>query len=605
MNLLCKRIITGICAISITFSCVVPAFAASPSVSSEITGFWESLVHSLNQSTTGGLPPLNFLFKYAISSLAPDVCAQSEDGHHHGNPTGKTYHLESVEYEAKCTVCGELFRVSEDTVSAAYNEYVSTLLSSGVSSAGNLLWQPNWKDATGARSWYSSSNYSFIDPSESYISDFTKIYPDGPYFIWDYPYQVAKVFYCGFAEIYFPLPITGYYQPLDTECVFISEISEDGVLSERSVNWSFVGFNGVAGSSTYRPTGRFSSTGKAHRFYARFSAPVFSIVPADQTVVTNNYTVDTRVTNFVGNFYNETTNNYYNNITVVNETTNKYYDILSGNYINFKSWTYDYTSRTYILTLDDDTTVAVQFGPDVLTITHPDNTTDTIHYTLPGSGTPEQPDTPSGCAHQYVKAVDVAPTCLESGHATYTCSLCADTYEQILPAAGHTWSVKEHVNTVYNEDGSVLVQGHTLYECTVCGEQFWTDSVSPPPDSSGSSILAFLLNFQTWLGAQLELAISKIQVTINNTDVNIENVLNVVIEETNNAYNVFYVTTGDGEKKSIGEVAGDTLSASGKLLNFLYKLCFEGAFSRVDDSITDMDGFFFDSGAGLEGNIWD
>ena len=344
---------------------------------------------------------------------------------------------------------------------------------------------------------------------------------------------------------------------------------------------------------------------QAHRCLVRYTAPVYSITPISASVVTNNYTIDTRVTNFVGNFYNETTNNYYNNITVVNETTNKYYDILSGNYINFKSWTYDYTSRTYILTLDDDTTVAVQFGPDVLTITHPDNTTDTFHYTLPGSGTPEQPDTPSGCAHQYVKAVDVAPTCLESGHATYTCSLCADTYEQILPAAGHTWSVKEHVNTVYNEDGSVLVQGHTLYECTVCGEQFWTDSVSPPPDSSGGSILAFLLNFQTWLGAQLELAISKIQVTINNTDVNIENVLNVVIEETNNAYNVFYVTTGDGEKKSIGEVAGDTLSASGKLLNFLYKLCFEGAFSRVDGSITDMDGFFFDSGAGLEGNIWD
>ena len=79
----------------------------------------------------------------------------------------------------------------------------------------------------------------------------------------------------------------------------------------------------------------------------------------------------------------------------------------------------------------------------------------------------------------------------------------------------------------------------------------------------------------------------------------------VNITNDNDAFNVFYVTTENGDEKPIGEVAGDTLSASGKLLNFLYKLCFEGALSKVDDSISAMDGFYFDDGVGLEGSIWD
>lgn len=107
------------------------------------------------------------------------------------------------------------------------------------------------------------------------------------------------------------------------------------------------------------------------------------------------------------------------------------------------------------------------------------------------------------------------------------------------------------------------------------------------------------------VAADLSAVTTRLDTLIANSTARVENVTNVVIEETNNAYNVFYVTTDDGDKKPVGEVAGDTLSASGKLLNFLYKLCFEGALSRVDDSITNMDGFYFDSGAGLEGNIWD
>ena len=107
------------------------------------------------------------------------------------------------------------------------------------------------------------------------------------------------------------------------------------------------------------------------------------------------------------------------------------------------------------------------------------------------------------------------------------------------------------------------------------------------------------------LAANLDLLAAKLDIIVDNSQTSVDNVTNVVIDQTNNAYNVFYVTGEDGETHSIGEVTGSTLSASGKLLNFLYKLCVEGALSKVDDSISGMSDFYFDSGTGTEGSIWD
>ena len=104
--------------------------------------------------------------------------------------------------------------------------------------------------------------------------------------------------------------------------------------------------------------------------------------------------------------------------------------------------------------------------------------------------------------------------------------------------------------------------------------------------------------------SSIETTLSKICDKLDDTASNVNNMV-VNITNDNDAFNVFYITDENGDKKPIGEVAGDTLSASGKLLNFLYKLCFEGALSKVDDNISAMDGFYFDNGAGLEGNVWD
>lgn len=114
--------------------------------------------------------------------------------------------------------------------------------------------------------------------------------------------------------------------------------------------------------------------------------------------------------------------------------------------------------------------------------------------------------------------------------------------------------------------------------------------------SSGSSDLT-----------NVESALSTIIDKMDNLPASVENTV-VNITEDNDAFNIFYVTDEDGNEKSVTSVAGESLSASGKLLEFLYKLVVRGALDNVDDSITGLNDFFFDdspSGLGEGVSIWD
>lgn len=128
-------------------------------------------------------------------------------------------------------------------------------------------------------------------------------------------------------------------------------------------------------------------------------------------------------------------------------------------------------------------------------------------------------------------------------------------------------------------------------------------------------------SFQTWLGNRLndlpgsspsdlsniESALSTIIDKMDNLPASVENIV-VNITEDNSAYNIFYVEDENGDKKSVTSVAGDSLSASGKLLQFLYKLIIGSAISDVDNSIGGLNDFFFDnapSGLGEGVTVWD
>lgn len=105
------------------------------------------------------------------------------------------------------------------------------------------------------------------------------------------------------------------------------------------------------------------------------------------------------------------------------------------------------------------------------------------------------------------------------------------------------------------------------------------------------------------LNANVGALVDKLDVLVDYSSESVEN-LTVDISVDNDAYNVFYVTDEDGNEESLVDFSGDVLKAGGKLLNFLFKVCFDGAIENLDGSIDDMDSFYFDS-AELGGGLWE
>lgn len=129
------------------------------------------------------------------------------------------------------------------------------------------------------------------------------------------------------------------------------------------------------------------------------------------------------------------------------------------------------------------------------------------------------------------------------------------------------------------------------------------DSILGKLDSSSGSDLTTLES----TAANIESTLSIINDKLDNTATSIENTT-VNISNNNPAYNVFYVTDENGDEHSITSVAADSLSASGKLLQFLYKLIVDGALSGVDSAVDGLNDFFFDSAPGSiveGGSVWD
>ena len=96
-------------------------------------------------------------------------------------------------------------------------------------------------------------------------------------------------------------------------------------------------------------------------------------------------------------------------------------------------------------------------------------------------------------------------------------------------------------------------------------------------------------------------ALSRIEYALSNLDLDIPageiaDRINVEIDASSDAFNIFYVTDSDGNTTPVATVAGDLTKASGRLLSMLYRLVFADALGSID---SDLDGFedFFSSTA--------
>ena len=151
-----------------------------------------------------------------------------------------------------------------------------------------------------------------------------------------------------------------------------------------------------------------------------------------------------------------------------------------------------------------------------------------------------------------------------------------------------------------------LTNGYTYFLCDNTNVLYLVDASSNYGSRANDALTGIssqLVSTQT----SIESALSTIIDKMDNLPASVDNIV-VNITKDNDAYNVFYVEDENGDKKSVTSVAGDSLSASGKLLQFLYKLVVNGALSGVDGAVDDLDGFFFDSnpsGLGEGVTVWD
>lgn len=172
---------------------------------------------------------------------------------------------------------------------------------------------------------------------------------------------------------------------------------------------------------------------------------------------------------------------------------------------------------------------------------------------------------------------------------------------------GYGYALCDSANTIFQVDASTNYGNRTNDTLTNISSRL--DSTQASVDSSLSIIISKMGNLSGSSSdlSTIESALSTIIDKMDNLPASVDNIV-VNITKDNDAYNVFYVEDENGDKKSVTSVAGDSLSASGKLLQFLYKLIIGSAISDVDSSINGLNDFYFDnapSGLGEGVTVWD
>ena len=71
--------------------------------------------------------------------------------------------------------------------------------------------------------------------------------------------------------------------------------------------------------------------------------------------------------------------------------------------------------------------------------------------------------------HKYVAEVTIEPTETEDGLKTYTCSVCQDSFTEVIPALGDETHMHTYDEGVATKEPTCLENGMMTYTCTKCG----------------------------------------------------------------------------------------------------------------------------------------
>lgn len=439
------------------------------------------------------------------------TCSKSDDTYHHAS---SYLHEGSAEGEARyrciCDYCGNSFTAYASDLQKSYDAQVSKLPAPGVNSEGYLYFYPTF--------YYGSllvpSDRNGSNSTSFYFGDIESESTQSSWSISNHSSPPSSFSFSGIASN------TGVYQPSFLRTCFLVSCPVDGYYSYSNSFYGNISFLDALGKSStvniplsssvidygYRASGysfqitlEHSLKPSSQRYYQIYSyfnfslssPPFVRVKPLSgliDPIGDITYNINSRPTSIIGDYGIIGDNGQIIKVegnTIINETNSTVYNPVTNTTSNVTDWHYDYSTRTYILTLDNGTTSTVTYGDENVTIIEGD-TIYNIYYLVDGSGENPGPG-PGVCNHSWTETSTTPAACTVPGSRLLTCSLCSQTKTETIPAPGHTWTIRLTVNTQYDDTGQLVQEGYTIYECSVCGEQYKsTDGGAPPGGGSGS-----------------------------------------------------------------------------------------------------------------------
>lgn len=485
-----RRIFCLISAFVVLFSLSVPAFAVGTElpVSGGI-GLDVDVASLADMAFKAGVGSANFLRHLLLDN---DVCPLCTDmtGQHDFQPK-RTQIDGHVGVHYICKYCG---KSAGEVMDTQYDEFVETLPAQVVNSDGSFLWTMSLESLRNFRAYIrfptgNTNHYVVLDGSQRVSTMYYNVLLS----TYAVPLKQIVAIYDGDFELLsfdFSAPFDGFYTLVSGGFPFESRACAQG---------SFYGLGNVPANNGLLnlawPTFSVTPLTPPYEFSAsqssnRVGGDVFGAGTGLYGYVQNGELCQSSV----GTIYNETTNIFQNPVT--------------GETKDVSNWTYDYSDRSYTLTMQEGDTVEVTYGDTNVTINE-GSASYTVYYLVEHDESIPEHDyrsevtqsptctetgvktyTCTDCGdvyteavpalgHGYIAALTLAPTCTGTGVRTYTCSRCGDSYTEQVQALGHKWQVLASVPTSYDSETGVLqVQGYTLYKCSVCGEEYRIDSES-------------------------------------------------------------------------------------------------------------------------------
>lgn len=490
MQNLVRRCSAALMSVLLMLAVSIPTYAKGEDYTSRSSFFsWVSGSNDIVAKILGHLPVFNMT-----------ACPNSADGQHHSDSYFED--RENGYYTSVCVHCGKTFTAHASDLSAAYDNYVETLPAPGYTSDGSLqcslvhdfFWFRYYAGSSDTRYGCEHSKDPFVSSTKYSLSlncasnSFSVL-----------PVSGSSTFYGVSATIYYKgtAPIDGYYSRIVTQGSSGYFLDKDGVKKSLDSNWSalsspvYLSAGSPFSAFLYVPS--FSSNSSARFAFVQGIPPIYKITPV-ASLSGDTYSTTTRPTSITGSNYGIVGDNgqitkVEDNSTIINETNNTYYNPATGTTVPIVNWSYDYSDRSYKVTLESGDTATITYGDENITIsqittTEGDTITNnyTIYYLVDGSGSTTPP-----CDHAWTETNTTPATCTVPGSKLSTCSKCQQTKKDPLPALGHDWQVKQTVITEYDDTGQLVQQGYTIFECSRCHEQYKSpDGTIPPGGGSGT-----------------------------------------------------------------------------------------------------------------------